>query len=288
MEYRTKKVKNVVIIVNKQKAEGEEFAKSIVDYLTNKNINSKLIVTAEESDLAVINEAYDLAICLGGDGTVLSCARFLHSFGIPILAVNLGTFGFITEVCKEEWQEAFELYEQGRARLSRRLMIKTSVIRESKRIFTAHALNEITIAASGISKMVQLDLFLNETNAGKMRSDGIIISTPTGSTAYSLAAGGPILDVDLEALIINPICPFTLSNRPLVVSSDNQVRIVVNEKQKTKVSLTVDGQQFFQLQENDIVEIVRSHSRALLIRSPKRNYYEVIREKLNWSGAMHA
>jgi NAD+ kinase len=116
----------------------------------------------------------------------------------------------------------------------------------------------------------------------------MIVSTPTGSTGYSLAAGGPILDVDLDALIINPICPFTLSNRPLVIAGEDAVRIVVREGQRTQISLTVDGQVFFPLQDKDQVIVEKARSKALLVMSPKRNYYEVIRDKLNWSGGMHA
>jgi NAD+ kinase len=136
--------------------------------------------------------------------------------------------------------------------------------------------------------MVSLDLHINGTNVAKIRSDGIIVATPTGSTGYSLAAGGPIMDVDLDALIINPVCPFTLSNRPLVIAGEDVVNIVVRENQKTQISLTVDGQVFFPLQEGDRVTVEKARSKALLVVSPERNYYEVIRDKLNWSGGMHA
>jgi NAD+ kinase len=146
----------------------------------------------------------------------------------------------------------------------------------------------MTVTATGISKMVSLDLFVNGTNAGRIRSDGIIVSTPTGSTGYSLAAGGPILDVNLNALIINPICPFTLSNRPIVVQGEDIIKIGIREGQNTQLSLTIDGQLFYPLLENDLIEIQKSHSRALLVVSPKRNFYEVVRDKLNWSGGMHA
>ncbi|MFA5468695.1 MAG: NAD(+)/NADH kinase, partial [Sphaerochaetaceae bacterium] len=156
------------------------------------------------------------------------------------------------------------------------------------KVLLDHGLNETTLSASGISKMVCLDLFINGTNTGQIRSDGIIVATPTGSTAYSLAAGGPILDVDLDALIINPVCPFTLSNRPLVITGEDVVLIKVREGQKTQVSLTIDGQVLFPLEEGDEVVIEKARSKALIIASPQRNYYEVIRDKLNWSGGMHA
>ena len=288
MQVQARDIRRVVILANKNKSEAEAFVMDIHEYLDSLGIPNDPIFTHDADEEISLKKETDLAICLGGDGTVLSCARLLHPYGIPMLAVNLGTFGFITEVCKDEWKEAFELYRAGTAAVSRRLMVRVGVVREGQKVFQAHGLNEMALAASGISKMVSLDLLINGTNAGKIRSDGIIVATPTGSTGYSLAAGGPILDVDLDALIINPVCPFTLSNRPLVVAGEDVVEIVVREGQKTKISLTVDGQVFFPLQEGDCVTVEKARSKALLVVSPMRNYYEVIRDKLNWSGGMHA
>lgn len=288
MQVHTKHIRRVAILANKKKDDSESFVKEMSRYLDEQGVAHDPIFTVDAEEQITLQPDTDLAICLGGDGTVLSCARLLHPYGIPMLAVNLGTFGFITEVCKDEWLEAFELYRAGKAAVSRRLMVRVSVTRNTERVFQAHGLNEMTIAATGISKMVSLDLLINGTNAGKIRSDGIIVATPTGSTGYSLAAGGPILDVTLDALIINPVCPFTLSNRPLVVAGEDVVEVVVREGQKTQLSLTVDGQVMFPLQEGDRVTVEKSRSKALLIMSPMRNYYEVIRDKLNWSGGMHA
>lgn len=288
MTTQVKLIRRVVILANQHKSEAESIVNDIHHYLVDRHIPHDINFTFAAEDEIKLHPDTDLAICLGGDGTVLSCARLLHAHGIPMLAVNLGTFGFITEVCKDEWKEAFELYEAGKSVVSRRLMIRVSVTRKGGKVFMAHGLNEMTISASGISKVVSLDLYLNGTITGKIRSDGIIVSTPTGSTAYSLAAGGPILDVNLDALIVNPVCPFTLSNRPLVISGDDVVSIRVSERQKTGVSLTIDGQVLFPLQEEDEVSVEKAQSKALLVASPQRNYYEVIRDKLKWSGGMHA
>ncbi len=285
---QVRSVKNVAILANSHKEETDCLVGEITEYLDSRGIRHEVMLTSSFEEVSLINETSDLAIILGGDGTVLSCARFLHSRGIPMLAVNLGSFGFITEVGKEEWKDAFELYEKGHAHVSRRLMVRVSVQRSKSRVFHSHGLNEVTISSSGLSKMVLLQLYINDTNSGLFRSDGVIVATPTGSTGYSLAAGGPILDVDLDALIINPICAFTLSNRPLVVTGDDVVKIVVKPDQKTQLSLTVDGQVLFPLEEGDEIIVEKSHSKALLIESTKRNYYEVIRDKLNWSGGMHA
>jgi NAD+ kinase len=288
MHAQEKSISRVLIIANLQKGDARNFAKDIEDYLDHLAIaHDTVLMTDTETSISVASDT-DLAICLGGDGTVLSCARMLHPYGIPMLAVNLGTFGFITEVCKDEWQETFDLYRKGKATVSRRLLVRVSVTRNNEKVFQGHGLNEVTLSASGISKMVSLDLLINGTNAGKIRSDGILVATPTGSTGYSLAAGGPILDVTLDALIINPVCPFTLSNRPLVVAGEDVIDIVVRSGQRTQVALTLDGQVLFSLQEGDRITVEKARSKALLIMSPLRNYYEVIRDKLNWSGGMHA
>ena len=284
-----KQIRKVIVLANKRKEEALGIVEEIQAYLHTRKIEYSVQFTVDPDDTSLqIPEKTDLAICLGGDGTVLSCARLLHSHGIPMLAVNLGTFGFITEISKNEWKEAFEAYEAGKSGVSRRLMIRVTVNRNEKRVFQGHGLNEMAISASGISKMVSLDVFINQTMAGHFRSDGSIVSTPTGSTGYSLAAGGPILDADLDVLIVNPVCPFTLSNRPLVISGEDVVRVLVLSKQKTKIMLTIDGQVPFILEEGDMITVEKARSKALLITSSQRNYYEVVRDRLNWSGGMHA
>ncbi len=283
-----KPIRRVIILANKQKEEAQFLATEIAAYLATRRIAFDTYFTVDATETIAIADDTDLAMCLGGDGTVLSCARLLHNHGIPMLAVNLGTFGFITEISKTEWREAFEQFESGQALLSRRLMVRVSVMREERRVFQSLGLNEMAISASGMAKMVSLDLHINQTKAGRFRSDGIIVATPTGSTGYSLAAGGPILDADLDALIVNPICPFTLSNRPLVIAGEDIVRISVLPGQRTQVILTIDGQVPFVLQEGDTVIAEKARSKALLIMSTHRNYYEVVRDRLNWSGGMHA
>ncbi|MGD8113945.1 MAG: NAD(+)/NADH kinase, partial [Sphaerochaetaceae bacterium] len=202
-----KEIKKVSIFANTNKSESSILVESIHRYLYSRGISDDIYLTNSIEEINKIDDRSDLAIILGGDGTVLSCARFLHSKGIPMLAVNLGTFGFITEICQDEWIQAFEEYEKGIAQVSRRLMVRVSVKRDGKKVFQSHGLNEMTISSSGLSKMISLQMYINDTHAGLFRSDGVIVATPTGSTGYSLAAGGPILDVHLDALIINPICP---------------------------------------------------------------------------------
>ncbi|MGI6440146.1 MAG: NAD(+)/NADH kinase [Sphaerochaetaceae bacterium] len=276
----------VIILVNQHKDNARLFAKEVDSYMKEHSISSE-VVLLNGSDVS-IDPTADVAISLGGDGTVLSCVRYLYPHSIPILAVNLGTFGFITEIGLQEWKEAFELFKEGKATISERLLVHAQVIRDNNIVYEAHGLNEMSISSRGLSKMVNLDLLIDGTHTGNVRGDGMLVATPTGSTGYSLASGGPILDVDLDALIVNPINPFALSNRPLVVHGDSIVTLHIREGQRTEVSLSVDGQLDFPLLEKDRLVIRRSDYKARVIMSPNRNFYEVVRDKLNWSGALHA
>ena len=277
----------VLIVVNLNKPQAEALVSEISAYLMKLDIGIQVFRLSGRVEPPVIDDI-DLVFSLGGDGTVLFCSRILQDRGVPILAVNLGTFGFITEVSVDEWKEAFDQYLSGKTGLSYRLMIRVMVIRDGENIFLSRGLNDLVVKANGISNIVKLNLNLNETRLGTFRADGILVATPTGSTAYSLAAGGPILDSEMDALIVTPICPFTLSNRPLVVSGEDIIQIEVLAHQRTDLNLSIDGQEMLPLKEGDIVIVERSRGRALLVLSNKRNFYEVVRAKLNWSGGLDA
>ncbi len=280
-------ISSVFIIANGLKKESMELSRKIMEDLRAKGIAVSVISTETDEDTLSVPVDTDLVITLGGDGTVLYAARAVSEMGIPILPVNLGTFGYITEVGKDEWKEAFEYFAEHGTNISRRLMLRISVYRQGHRVWHASALNEAVISSAGIAKVISLELSLDKTVAGSFRADGMIIATPTGSTGYSLAAGGPILDADMSAIIITPVCPFTLSNRPLVTSG-RVVTLTVRKGQRTDLLLTADGQLFFPLEEEDTITVEKSRSRALLVKSLRRNFTEVIRDKLHWSGEMHA
>lgn len=277
----------VVILANGSKEDSKRVSEDIKSYLTQRKYRVKVIFSDVEEKPLELPEETILLITLGGDGTVLYAARSVHELGIPILPVNLGTFGYITEVGIDEWQETLDSYLSGADILSRRLMLRVAVYRDGRKVFSSLSLNEAVITSSGIAKVVNLALLLDQTKVGTFRADGIIIATPTGSTGYSLAAGGPILDSEMSAIIITPVCPFTLSNRPLVTSGKT-IKVIVNEHQRTDLVLTVDGQQLFKLEEKDEVVVEKSRNKMLLIHSTKRNFTEVVRDKLNWSGEKHA
>lgn len=281
------KIRSVLIIANDSKHEALMIARDIETFLKTREIKAYIISTGVSPDGIAISYDVDLVVTLGGDGTVLYASRSVCNLGIPILPVNLGTFGYITEVSKTEWKETLEAYLDGKADISRRLMLRVSVVRDSKKVFTSSSLNEIVVSSSGIAKIINLKVRIDNTDAGTFRADGMIIATPTGSTGYSLAAGGPILDADMSAIALTPICPFTLSNRPLVTSG-KQITMLIPEKQRTDIVLTVDGQVYFDLAEGDIINVETSRSKMLLVHSTKRNFTEIIRDKLHWSGDMHA
>lgn len=281
------KLNSVCIIANSTKNESLQIAAEVEEYLSSYSIKTQILTTKKSSDSFDIGYDTDLVITLGGDGTVLSAARFVADRGIPILPVNLGTFGYITEISVDELRDTLKAYIDGNAEVSRRLMLRVTVMRKNRKVFSSFALNEAVVSSSGIAKVINLNLFLDKILAGSFRADGMIVATPTGSTGYSLAAGGPILDPEMSAMIVTPICPFTLSYRPLV-SSDKVVTVEVRENQRAGVVLTVDGQVPFSLEEGDRVVIEKSRSRMILINSLKRNFTEIIREKLHWSGDHHA
>jgi NAD+ kinase len=214
----------------------------------------------------------------------------MASLGVPVFPINFGTLGFIAGVRPENWKKVFEDYLSGKAKLSRRLMLEARVERGGREVFRGCCLNDIVISASGIAKIIKLDVSANHeedpefTPLSRDRSDGLIVATPTGSTAYSVAAGGPILDPELDVLILNPICPFTLSRRPMVLPAGEPLLIEVEQEQRSGVLLTVDGQLTEALEPGDRVYISRSPNPVTLIASDRTVFYEALKTKLLWMG----
>jgi len=230
---------------------------------------------------------WDIAFSLGGDGTVLYGARMLAPTATPILPVQLGTLGFLASVEMHEWLDVYRQWLAGSARLSRRCMFEVSVKRGGRSVYGNICLNDAVVSAQGIAKLIRLEAGA-ETDSGEFadfgcyRADGLVIATPTGSTAYSMAAGGPILDPEMEARIISPICPFCLSNRPLVLPSRQTLCVTVEREQKSGVLLTIDGQDTFPLEGGDTVTVGHSPHYAFLITAGSSAYFLALREKLAW------
>ncbi len=233
---------------------------------------------------SVPQQSFDLAISLGGDGTVLYAARSMAPLGVPILPVNLGDFGFITEVALDEVLAAVDSYFAGKLRVGERLMVSVDVSRNDSLVHRFLALNDVVISSAGISKLVRLSASLRDTPIGKYRADGVIVATPTGSTAYSAAAGGPILHPEMAAMILIPICAFSISHRPLVVPGEEIVFIDVEQQQRTDLILTLDGQTVVPLARGDRISVRSADMPARVVQSDRRTFYEVLRQKLSWSG----
>lgn len=280
-------IKNVLIIVNLLKHDAEKTVLEITEYLESLGIRTIVFGFKGKPSLPNIKDI-DLAFSLGGDGTVLFSSRILSARKVPIFAVNIGNFGFITEISKQEWKDAFDRYAQGKLGISERLILKGRIIRNGTEIACFKGLNDAVISSAGIPKIVNLFVSLSDTPVGGYRADGVIVSTPTGSTAYSAAAGGPILHPEMEAMILNPICPLSLSSRPIVIPGDEVIEVRVQESQRAEVIFTMDGQDVFPLLPNDRILFEKAEEKALLIRSDKRTFYEVLRAKLNWSGGSNA
>lgn len=223
----------------------------------------------------------EMIIVLGGDGTLLSVARLVGSHEVPILGVNLGGLGFLTEIRLEELYRVLERVIQGDFVTDERVVFNAAVIRRGERLAEFIVLNDAVINKGALARIIDLETTINGEYLTTFKSDGLIISTPTGSTAYNLSAGGPIVYPSLHCIIITPICPHTLTNRPIMIPDDVEVRAILKSKQQ-EVILTLDGQQGFVLEFDDVVEVKKAEGKILLIKSPYRHYFEVLREKLKW------
>jgi NAD+ kinase len=228
-----------------------------------------------------VPERCDLAIVLGGDGTLLSAARAVAGRAIPLLGVNLGGLGFLTAIPVGDLFPELERALSGIHRVTRRRLLHVAVLRGDKTVAEYEALNDAVIAKSSIARIVDLDVWAGDTFVCEYKADGLIVSTPTGSTAYSLAAAGPIIFPTVSAVCITPICPHTLTNRPLIIPADLPIRVVGHVKDEDSY-LTVDGQVGGHLEAGDVVECRASAHEVLLVQSPDKTFFDVLRQKLKW------
>jgi NAD+ kinase len=229
----------------------------------------------------LLGEKIELLIVLGGDGTLLSGARAMKGKRVPILAANLGGLGFLSSVTLEELYPALEGVLSGNYKTSERLTLEAEIHRGGRPLEHQNALNDAVITKTALARMLEFDLHIDGAHVTRYRADGLIVATPTGSTAYSLAAGGPIVDPHLRAFVITPICPHMLANRPLVIPDTSVVEIHVADADEA-VHLTLDGQVGFQLEPKDRVVVRRSADHVLLVQSPHKTYFEILRSKLRW------
>ncbi|MEE8257542.1 MAG: NAD(+)/NADH kinase [Acidobacteriota bacterium] len=230
-----------------------------------------------------LSSQVDMILVLGGDGTLLAAARVIDKKKIPILAINLGALGFLTGTALEEMYTALEDVLAGKAKRQRRAQMQADVIRAGETISHFRALNDVVLNKAAIARILDFDVLIDGGYAASYRADGLIFSTPTGSTAYSLAAGGPVVEPSVDALLITPICAHTLSNRPLVVPDSVTIEATIKTPRES-VFLTVDGQVGVALRTDDTVRVSKSEYSVELIVPPRQTYFDVLRQKLKWGG----
>jgi len=281
-------MKVIGIIAKRHQPLATELAGEIRGWLLQRDVEVVL-----EQDLAaelggvqgypenVIPAMVEMIIVLGGDGTLISIARQIGARHIPIFGVNLGNLGFMTEITRHEAFDVLQQVLSGDYSVSERHMLEAVVRRNDAEVDCFTVLNDIVINKGALARIIDMEVHVNNDYLTTYKADGLIISTPTGSTAYNMAAGGPIIYPGLKSLVLTPICPHTLTNRPIIFSARSVVRIEV-KFQDQDVVLTADGQVGMPLQGGDVVEVRLSPNRTLLVANPKRDYFEVLRTKLRW------
>jgi len=239
-------------------------------------------VCADSLPIDEIGGQIDLAIVVGGDGTILHVARNLARQGVPLVGINLGRLGFLTDIPTDRMEDELGQILDGHFVMEDRLLLEAEIVRDGKVLHAANALNDVVVNKGALARLIEFETWVNGEFVNTTRADGIIVATPTGSTAYALSAGGPILHPTLPALVIVPICPHTLSDRPLAVSSDNTVEIAMVSTSQQSAHVTFDGQTNFALHDHDRVRVRRADRPVTLIHPQRRNHYEVLRAKLGW------
>ena len=280
-------MKGINIVCKRKKGDALAVARTIID-----RYGQSLSVALDEDtaekigygkafELEHVAENADLIVVLGGDGTLLSVARQVRGRDVPILGVNLGGLGFLTEVSLEELPEMLASIVRGEYLTSQRAMLDVAVRREEGEIFSLSVLNDAVIAKDALARIIDIETYVDSDYLTTFRGDGLIISTPTGSTGYSLAAGGPILYPSLEHVVLTPICPHMLTNRPIILPREVTIRARLMSPDE-RVILTLDGQVGLPLEHGDEVVMKRSPYTVSLIRSATNGYFEVLRDKLKW------
>ena len=244
-------------------------------------IEEKTGCAVEEVAAEELAANVDLVLVLGGDGTMIAAARMMGETEVPVLGVNYGGLGYLAEFRIEELYNALESIMAGNYRLDRRVMLDVELQRGDAPATRNRVLNDIVINKSALARIIEIEAYLNHQFVNSFRADGLIVSTPTGSTAYNLSAGGPVIFPSMNAVVITPICPFTLSNRPIVVPDDAVIELCL-KTEREDVALTLDGQVGFPLQVDDRVTIRKSQITFNIVQPMNRNYFEVLRDKLRW------
>lgn len=282
------KSKSIGILTKPKFSEVRTTLNSVVTWLRARSIDVMLDTTSAHllgepggSQENLLASKADVLLVLGGDGTMLNAARLAGERGIPILGVNMGGLGFLTEVRPENVYPSLERVFANDFVLDERLMLRTRIHRRGETVAQGIVLNDVVISKGTVARMIGLKIAIHGRFVTNLRGDGLIVSSPTGSTAYSLSAGGPIIDPAVQSLILTPICPHTLTHRPLIVPGNAEIDVTLTSKDDGSMA-TLDGQVGVAMTQGDTVVIQTSEHRTKLIRFPETNYYDVLREKLKW------
>ena len=281
----------VGIIVNPEKPKAHDVALQLLHLLEEKKvkvyIEPEVAKRFDRLEIQLTKKQFphrvQLIFVIGGDGTLLGIARQFAPYDIPILGINVGYLGFLSEAEPEDLSSAVDRLLAGDYDIEKRLMLKAELIREGKVLKKGIALNDVGIAKGSFSRMVDATVYMDGMFVGKYSGDGVIVSTPTGSTAYSLSCGGPIVSPDIQTILLTPICPHTLTSRPMVLPAKSVLEVKVSAHH-TEMGMTIDGQMGYDLQSGDIVRVQRSHHRTLLVKWKERSFFEVVRKKLQGEG----
>ncbi len=285
------RIKKTGIIVNEEKDKGLNVTKKIVNYLNEKDIDVYLAdeiigILSKSEKIHSLCEPYqelNMFLSLGGDGTMLKAARLASPYKIPVCGINLGGLGFLTQIGLQEIDTYLPYILNNNYQIEERMMLSGFIMRDGKKKGDFYCLNDIVVAKKLFARLIDLDMYINEEYVIQYAADGLIVSTSTGSTAYSLSAGGPIIYPALKNIIITPICPHTLSARALVVHHKDIIKLIIRSKSQ-EVMLTVDGQEGFTLKENDIILVQESKNKTQLVTFPGKSFFAILRKKLKWSG----
>ncbi len=281
-------MKKIAAIVKQNRPEGVRIAAQLAEWLSERGVELYLDKEVAQAapralpvDVEKIPGLVDLVVVLGGDGTLLSVARLVSEKGIPILGVNLGGLGFLTEVSLAELYPVMEKVLEGDFETSSRMTLQGEVIRGKENLGGHTVLNDAVINTGVLARIIDMETYVDGHILTTFRADGLILTSPTGSTGYSLAAGGSIIHPSLSCIGITPICPHMLTNRPILVSDMSTIEVVLKTR-GVEVMLTLDGQVGFALEVGDRVRIRKGTSVVQLVKNPMRNYFSVLREKLKW------
>jgi len=286
----TIKIKTIGIIAKDKSEAVNQTVNRLAEFINQKDCNivydlsaEGLIENVNYVDRVTLAKQSNLAIVIGGDGTFLSAVRSLAEHNVPVLGINLGRLGFLVDISPDDMLQHLEQIMQGEYVDECRFLLEAQVERDGKLISKADAFNDVVVHIRDVARMIEFETYINGQFVNYQRSDGLVVSTPTGSTAYALSSGGPLLHATLDAMVVVPICPHTLTNRPLVINANSKVEIVIGKSKQTTSQVTFDGQTAFDVKPGDKIIIRKKPDNIHLIHPTSYDYYEILRAKLHWS-----